>query len=153
MPLGSWWMKQNTHLFAQVAMSPGFGAVSSSPRSGPRRTRRRTRLTPSRSTESSRRASPAWNWKSIASRSAWPLTVKIRSPAARPAAAAGVRGRTAAIVTALGVQGAFTRLLPLLAGRRVQEAHAVHDVLEAGDHRERGREPEHWRGGQSQVEV
>ena len=47
MPRGSWWMKQNTHLLAQVAISAGRGASSSTPRSAPaRRTRRSARGRP-----------------------------------------------------------------------------------------------------------
>ena len=61
MPFGSWWMKQNTHLFAHVAMSPGRGAASSRPSPAPLRRSRFTAVTPARSTVSSSRSSPVWN--------------------------------------------------------------------------------------------
>src|SRR5882724_12539821 len=170
MPFGSWWMKQNTHLFAQVAMSPGRGAASSRPRSDPRRRSRFTAVTPSRSTASSSRSSPAWNWKSIASRSGWPLTATMRSPRARPAAAAGVRAVTAATVTPVtgsprarppcgfalplgsAEQGVFRRVLPLHSGGGVEKPHALDDVLQARDDREPRREPEHGPGRQLELE-
>ena len=60
MPLGSWWMKQKTHLLAHVAMSPG-GAPPARARDPPRRrSSDRAVATPSRSTASSSRSSPAW---------------------------------------------------------------------------------------------
>ena len=37
MPRGNWWMKQKTHLFAQVAISDGCGGSSVSPQSAPLR--------------------------------------------------------------------------------------------------------------------
>src|SRR5437867_1757594 len=87
-------MKQNTHLFAQVAISPARGGSSSTPRSAPRRSSGSVSAAPSRSTVSASVSSPAWKPKSIASRSRWPLIARTRSPRARPARAAAVRGRT-----------------------------------------------------------
>src|SRR5919197_4107547 len=138
-------MKQNTHLFAQVAISPARGGSSSTPRSPPRRASGSVRAAPSRSTVSASDSSPAWKRKSIASRSRWPLIARTRSPRARPAAAAAVRGRTRATTTpgASADNGVLTRLFPLLARRLAEEPHPLHDVLQARDHRERRREPEH----------
>src|SRR5262245_1845034 len=99
MPRGSWWMKQKTHLLRQVSISPGRGASSSSPRSGPVRLSNALSRRPPRSTERRRRSWPAWKWKSMTSRSALPLMARIRSPGQSPARAAGVRGRTAATTT------------------------------------------------------
>src|SRR5215510_8636369 len=122
MPFGSWWMKQNTHLFAHVEISAARGASSSM--------------------ESARHSSPPWNWKSIASRSIWPLMARTRSPGRSPATAAAVRGRTAEITTPSAEERFFIRL-PLRGVRGVQEAHALHDVLQPGDNRERGGQPHH----------
>src|SRR5574341_553999 len=146
-------MKQNTHLFAQVAMSAARGGSSSSPSAGPRRCSVSARGAPSRSTARSRRASAAWKWKSIASRSPRPLIARIRSPARSPAAAAGAPARTAATTTPSAEERVFTRFLPLLAVRRVEEAHALDDVLEAGDDRERRGGPEDRRRADRQAEV
>ena len=99
MPFGSWWMKQNTHLLAQVAISAGRGASSSSPSARPRRVIRTVSGRPSRSSERSSVSSPAWKWKSITSRSGAPLIARMRSPGRRPARAAAVRGVTAATTT------------------------------------------------------
>src|ERR1700675_1893170 len=143
MPGGSWWMKQKTHLLAQVAISEGVGAVNSSPRSAPRRTRANDPRAPSRSTVSARSSSPAWNWKSIASRTGSPLTARIRSPATRPAAAAAVRRRTDAMTTPSAEERGFIRLLALGVGGGVEEAHARRHVLEPGGDREDRREPDH----------
>src|SRR3989442_30065 len=99
-------MKQNTHLLAHVAISAGVGADSSRPRSRPRRSRPSVCSTPSRATVSSRCSSPAWNWKSIASRSGAPLTARMRSPTASPAVAAAVRRRIAATTTPPSAGGA-----------------------------------------------
>ena len=53
-------MKQNTHLFAHVAMSPGRGGGQLEPETRPRGDRSRfVAVTPSRSTVSSSRSSPA----------------------------------------------------------------------------------------------
>src|SRR5439155_15679796 len=138
---GSWWMKQNTHLLAQVAISAARGASSSTPRSasGRRATRSAWRV-PSRSTLRASRASLPWNEKSMASRSAWPLMARIRSPGTSPAAAAGVRARTAATTTPSAEERGFIGL-PLRGVRGVQEAHALHDVLQPRDDRERRRQP------------
>src|SRR5438046_2871273 len=59
-------MKQNTHLFVQVAMASARGGSSSTPRSAPRRASTSVNADPSRSTRSSSASSPAWNWQSIA---------------------------------------------------------------------------------------
>src|SRR6059036_1392694 len=151
MPFGSWWMKQNTHLLAQVAISPARGASSSTPSSAPaRRASRSAWRAPSRSTLSARRSSPPWNWKSIASRSAWPLMARMRSPGRSPADAAGVRARTAATTTPSAEERGFIGL-PLRGVRGVQEAHALHDVLEPRDDRERRGEPHD--GGQRAADV
>src|SRR2546428_32285 len=69
-------MKQNTHLFAQVAISPARGGSSSTPRSAPRRSSGSVSAAPSRSTVSASVSSPAWKPKSIASRSRWPLIAR-----------------------------------------------------------------------------
>src|SRR5882672_12334878 len=138
-------MKQNTHLLAQVAISPARGASSSTPSSAPgRRSTRSARRAPSRSTLSASRSSPPWNWKSMASRSAWPSMARMRSPGKSPAEAAGVPARTAATTTPSAEERGFIGL-PLRGVRGVQEAHALHDVLQPGDDRERRRQP-HDRG-------
>src|SRR2546427_4081940 len=134
-------MKQNTHLLAQVAISPARGASSSTPSSapGPRSTRSACRA-PSRSTLSASRSSPPWKEKSMASRSASPSMARMRSPGKSPAEAAGVPARTAATTTPSAEERGFIGL-PLRGVRGVQEAHALHDVLQARDDRERRREP------------
>src|SRR5437879_5340013 len=140
-------MKQNTHLFAQVEISPGRGGSSSMPRSTPRRRSAIARVPPIRSTSSVSRSSAAWNWKSIASRNAWPLIASTRSPRLSPTDAAGVRGRTSATVTpaasSLSPEHWLIGRLALRRVGRVQIAHALHDVLESRDDRERRREPHH----------
>src|SRR5919204_4500632 len=144
MPRGSWWMKQNTHLLAQVAISPARGASSSTPRSAPgRRASPSARVAPARSPLSASRSSLPWNWKSIASRSVWPLMARMRSPARSPAAAAGVRGRTTATTTPSAQERGFIVGLPLRGVGRVQEAHALHDVLKPRDEREGRGQPHH----------
>src|SRR6058998_339147 len=89
----------------------------------------------------------------MTSRSRWPLTATIRSPRASPAAAAGVRGLTAATTTPIvsTIEGVFRRLLPLHAGGRVQEPHALDDVLQAREDREARREPDHRPGRQLEL--
>jgi len=74
MPFGSWWMKQNTHLLAQVAISPARGRLELDA-GGRRRAGARAvaRAGAGRSTLTRGRSSPPWNEKSMASRSAWPL--------------------------------------------------------------------------------
>src|SRR6266581_149305 len=145
MPRGSWWMKQKTHLFAQVVMSPGRGGSSDTPRSRPGfRSSVTVTPAPARSTATSSRASAAWKWKSIASRTGWPLIATIRSARRSPAAA--LRARTAATRTPsaeLAEQRGFMRPIPLVGAHRVQEPHPLHDVLQAGDHGEPGGEPHH----------
>src|SRR5881409_2088444 len=137
-------MKQNTHLFAQVAISPARGGSSSTPRSAPRRSSGSVNRVPSRSTRSSSSGSPAWNWKSIASRSRWPLIARTRSPRVRPAAAAAVRGRMRATTTPVtsADTGVVMGGVGLRTWRGAEKLHPLHEVLEAGDHRERGGEPE-----------
>src|SRR5438874_5502942 len=142
-------MKQNTHLLAHVAISAARGATSSRPSSAPRRRRARANAPPSRRTSRTRRSSPAWNWKSIASRSGWPLIARIWSPATSPAAAAGVPARTTATTTplastapGLSQERALTGPLPLLVVRGVEEPHALNEILEARDDREERGEPE-----------
>src|SRR6266852_2372988 len=140
-------MKQKTHLLAQVAMSPGRGATSSTPRSPRARTTVSGRRRPSRSTSSRSTSSAAWNWKSIASRRAVPLTARTRSCARRPAVAASLPGRTAATTTPFSAEvQPLMRLLALGILGGVEEPHALHEVLQAGDQRERGGEPEQRRG-------
>src|SRR5688500_4268429 len=133
-------MKQNTHLFAHVAISPGRGASSSTPTGRVPQTTRSVCGAPARSTPRASRSSAAWNWKSIASRTAWPLTVRIRSPAWSPAAAAGVRARTPATTTPSAEERGFIGF-PLGDGRGIEEAHALHDVLQARHDREARRQP------------
>src|SRR2546429_8716811 len=134
-------MTQNTHLLAQVAISSARGASSSTPRSAPgRRASRSACRAPSRSTLSASRSSPPWNRKSMASRSAWPLMARTRSPGRSPAVAAAVRARTAATTTPSAEERGFIGL-PLRGVSGVQEAHALHDVLQPGDDRERRRQP------------
>src|SRR5688572_22516025 len=136
-------MKQNTHLFAHVAISDGRGASSSTPRSP---TVRRTvigRVAASRSTVSVSRSSLAWNWKSIASATGSPLTARIRSPGRRPATAAAVRGRTAATTTpSLAQEDGLIPTLTLGDVGRVQVPHTLDDVLQPGNDRERGGDPD-----------
>src|SRR5688572_28089326 len=133
-------MKQNTHLLAHVAVSPGFGASSVSP-SGPTPPATRTaRRAPARSTVRSIRSSAPWNWKSMASRTACPLTDRMRSPAASLAAAAGVRARTSATTTPSAEERGFIDF-PVDHGRGVQEAHPLHDVLQAGRDGAQRRQP------------
>src|SRR5262245_3344622 len=163
-------MKQKTQALAQVAISPGRGASRSRPRSPGRRTRRRRWRSPARTTSISSTSSPAWNWKSMASRTSWPLMAITRSPATRPAAAAGDRSRTAATTTPSAGPGAARpgkpaarRALGGAGGRRpeppisadeqvftgvlaggvggVEVAHAVHEVLQTGDDGEGGGQP------------
>src|SRR2546428_185818 len=88
--------------------------------------------------------SPAWNWKSIASRSRWPLIARTRSPRVRPAAAAAVRGRMRATTTPVtsADTGVVMGGVALRTWRGAEKLHPLHEVLEAGDHRERGGEPE-----------
>src|SRR5437899_1457184 len=137
-------MKQNTHLLAQVAISPARGGSSSTPRSAPRRSSGSVNRVPSRSTRSSSSGSPAWNWKSIASRSRWPLIARTRSPRVRPAAAAAVRGRMRATTTPVtsADTGVVMGGVALRTWRRARKLQPLNEVLEAGDHRERGGEPE-----------
>src|SRR5437870_11784654 len=137
-------MKRNTHLLAQGAISPARGGSGSTPRSAPRRSSGSVNRVPSRSTRSSSSGWPAWNWKSIASRSRWPLIARTRSPRVRPAAAAAVRGRMRATTTPVtsADTGVVMGGVALRTWRGAEKLHPLHEVLEAGDHRERGGEPE-----------
>src|SRR5687767_11587412 len=155
MPFGSWWMKQKTHLLAHVEISAAFGASSSSPRSHPgRRVSRSECCAPARSMVSRNRSSPPWNWKSMTSRMTAPLRATMRSPTSRPAAAAGVLPRTAATTTPSAEERGFMRgRVPLVAGRRVQVAHALHEVLQAGNDGEGRRQPHRDLEGERHPEV
>src|SRR5688572_9464130 len=143
MPFGSWWMKQKTHLLAHVEISAAFGASSSSPRSHPgRRVKRSECGAPARSMVSRNRSSPPWNWKSMTSRMTAPLRATMRSPGARPAAAAGVLSRTAATTTPSAEERGFMRGgIPLVGGRHAEVSHPLHEVLQAGDDGEGRRQP------------
>src|SRR5262249_29257879 len=143
MPRGSWWMKQNTHLLLHVSISPGLGASSSRPRSGPVRRSNAARFRPSRSRESRSCSWPAWKWKSMTSRRAWPLMATMRSPGRRAARAAGERSRTAATTTPAGAELAQAIMLEvarvIVRGerlRRVELLQPLHQVLETGADRE-----------------
>ena len=88
-------MKQNTHLLAQVAISAGRGASSSSPSAAPARAEGAARV---RAGPPARRVSAQplvarveLEVDRVAQRRA-PLMARMRSPGRRPAAAAGVRG-------------------------------------------------------------
>src|SRR5215468_10777920 len=148
MPRGSWWMKQNTHLLLHVSISPGLGASSSRPKSGPVRRSSAARFRPSRSRESRSRSWPAWKWKSMTSRRASPLMATMRSPGRRAARAAGERSRTAATTTPAGAGLAQAVMLEAARGieigeriRRVELLQPLHKVLEAGAHREDRGDP------------
>src|SRR5918992_245000 len=154
MPFGSWWMKQNTHLLAQVAISDGVGGTSSTPSSPARRITVTVVRAPPRSTSRSSCSSAAWNWKSMASRSGWPLIARTRSPAASPATAAAVRRRTSATTTpSAAEEHAFIGLRPLGRVGRVQIAHALDQVLQTRHDRERRGQPHDRAGGNRQAEV
>src|SRR5262245_5428348 len=139
-------MKQNTHLLAQVEISDGAGGVSSRPQSAPRRTSKAARSRPTRTRRRRSRVSPPATWKSIASRTGWPLMATIRSPGTRPGPAAGVRGRAAATTTpdAGGAGGAQLMSASTLLGGargRVDLFQALDDVLQPRGHREQRRDP------------
>src|SRR5215472_12245792 len=136
-------MKQKTHLLLQVSISPGRGASNSTPRSGPALRSTAARFRPSRSRESRSCSCPAWKWKSMTSRRAWPLMATMRSPGRRAARAAGERSRTAATTTPAGVGLAQAVMLEIarviVPGervRRVELPEPLHQVLEPGTHRE-----------------
>src|SRR5437016_12533999 len=78
----------------------------------------------------------------MASRRARPLIVRIRSPAASPAAAPTVRGRTAATTTPSVEEPGFIRLAGLIRVRGVEEAHPLHDVLQPRVDREDRGQPD-----------
>src|SRR6267143_774309 len=139
-------MKQKTHLFAHVAISPGRGASSSSPRCPRGRSILGWRVRPSRSIWRRSRASPAWKWKSMASRSGAPLMATMRSPARRPARAAALRGRTEATRTPsawLGAQLVMLggQLVLERVGGRVELLEALDEVLQPRGDREEGHDP------------
>src|SRR5690349_17864058 len=141
-------MKQNTHLLLHVSFSPGRGASSSRPRSGPVRRSTAARFRPSRSRESRSRSWPAWKWKSMTSRRVWLLMATMRSPGRRAARAAGERSRTAATTTpadaglAQAVMLEIARMIVLGEGAgRVELVQSLHEVLEPGAHREERGDP------------
>src|SRR5215471_17696119 len=135
MPRGSWWMKQNTHLLLHVSISPGLGASSSRPRSGPVRRSIAARFRPSRSRESRSCSWPAWKWKSMTSRRAWPLMATMRSPGRRAARAAGAELAQAVMLEIARVIVLGERL------RRVELLQPLHQVLETGADREDRGDP------------
>src|SRR2546430_1824150 len=138
MPRGSWWMKQNTHLLAQVEISAGRGVSNSNPRARPRRrTSRAAVRVPARSSSSRSSSSPALKWKSITSRSGVPLTARSRSPPQTPAAAAALPWRTRLTTTPAGASAQEWIFMLTLDGRGgVQEPHAARDVLQTREDRE-----------------
>src|SRR5882672_3367893 len=79
----------------------------------------------------------------MASRSPRPLIVRMRSPAASPALAPAVRGRTAATTTPSAIERGFIRRSGLVGVDGVEEAHALHDVLQPGEDREGRGQPDH----------
>src|SRR5262245_28648964 len=87
----------------------------------------------------------------MASRRASPLMARMRSPAQTPAAAAAVRGRTAATTTPSSEERGLMRVFTL-GGGGVQETEALRDVLEAGDDRESRRHPQERREPQADLE-
>src|SRR5882724_4963994 len=88
----------------------------------------------------------------MASRSGRPLMARMRSPTASPPAAAGVRARTAETTTPSAEERGFILLAILLGVDGVEEAHALHDVLQPGDDREPGGYP-HRRPGHRRQRV
>src|SRR5690242_21766039 len=89
----------------------------------------------------------------MASRSFRPLMARMRSPTTRPAAAATVRGCTAATTTPSAVERGFIPLAYLVGMGGVEEAHALHDVMQAGDDREPGGQPHRTARDRRQREI
>src|SRR6266545_6488899 len=140
-------MKQKTHLLAQVEISEGRGGSSTRPRSRP-----------FRSTVRRRRSSPLWKWKSMLSRSGWPLIARIRSPGRSSPRPAGLREATEATTTPGASAGAVPQVTALRSlpcgGRMLELLEALNHVLQSRGDGERGGDPgKHPRAVGQQLEV